>query len=858
MPWPSGMWITVAAGNADDMVGLSAGRPGAARRRRLYWWVLLHACPHSTVASPMPPSLNDFIRQIEESGIISAESLRPFLPRHAGPSAARDLALELVRRKKLTRYQAEEAFKGRARRLVLGNYVLLDRIGAGGMGQVFKARHRRMEREVAIKLLSPEVVRQPGAIARFEREVKAAARISHPNIITAHDADEADGLHFLVMEYVAGVDLSHLVKKQGPQTVALSLDIVLQAARGLEAAHGVGVIHRDIKPGNLLLDASGTVKILDMGLARLDSQAMNRDAPELTTTGAVMGTVDYMAPEQALDAKSADARADIYALGCTLHWLLTGKAPYDGDTLMARLLAHRDRPIPRIVGPSGPVPEAVDQVFRRMVAKTPEARYPSMAAVVADLERLRADHSALSPSSTTLIFEDTLDVLPAFSDSKPTPDSSSSRRPASQRPFQRDPRRNRRVIIAAGVTGAVIIAGVVISIPRSKGPSAVTSRRSDDARRGSRATEQADGLGGGAGKDPPPTLAAVPSVRSAGGSESASGAPGSELAFQRAGFDRWLTSVANLPTEEQVEEVRRKMAECNPGFDPTTLTAQFEGRVVRAITFSSMQVTDLSPLRAFSGLRFLFMEGQPSPVSPLVDLAPLQGLSLRILSAGFTNVSDLRPLAGMPLTEIKLGRTRVSSLEPLRGMPLERLSLDGCPLEGLDPLDGMPIRYLSIPSTGVEDLGPLRGSEIETLICGDNPLDDLSPLAGAPLVDLAIESTGVSDLAPLHASSLRRLFISYSKVADLSPVAGKPLVWLSIAHTPITSLEPLRGAPLENLSYEAAPVTNVTVLAGMPLTHVTMTYEAERDGAVLRGIQSLERINGKPVAEFWREQTSSR
>ena len=141
------------------------------------------------------------------------------------------MARELVRLRKLTTFQANETIKGRANRLVLGNYLLVDRIGAGGMGQVFKARHRRMDRVVAIKVLAPELVRRPGAIARFEREVRAAARISHPNIITAFDADQAAGIHFLVMEYVNGVDLSALVKKQGPLSVARSLDIVHQADR---------------------------------------------------------------------------------------------------------------------------------------------------------------------------------------------------------------------------------------------------------------------------------------------------------------------------------------------------------------------------------------------------------------------------------------------------------------------------------------------------------------------------------------------------------------------------------------------------------------------------------------------------
>jgi serine/threonine protein kinase len=345
----------------------------------------------------MSVALKQFFQQLTSIGLLSADDLRPFVERlgsERDAKAAERLAKELIREKKLTAFQAQAALQGKAKNLVLGNYLILEKLGQGGMGMVLKARHKRMDRVVALKILSAKALQSPDAVKRFEREVQAAAKLHHTNIVTAFDADEAHGTHFLVMEFVEGKNLSNLVKEKGPLGVQQAIECILQAARGLEYAHGKGIVHRDIKPANLLLGADGVVKILDMGLARLERSVASGDS-ELTGTGQIMGTVDYMAPEQAVNTKDADERADIYSLGITLWFLLTGRIAYAGDTLMAKLIAHREQPIPSLLpilagGSQRPVSASaarLDSVFQKMVAKRTENRYPSMPHLIADLVR---------------------------------------------------------------------------------------------------------------------------------------------------------------------------------------------------------------------------------------------------------------------------------------------------------------------------------------------------------------------------------------------------------------------------------------------------------------------------------------
>lgn len=271
----------------------------------------------------------------------------------------------------------------------LGDYRILSRIGSGGMGTVYKALHERMGRTVALKVLRPEIQRDPALLKRFDREVRVAARLSHPNIVAALDAREQDGLHFLITEFIEGVDLDALVRRDGPLSVRDAVECILQAARGLDYAHRQGVVHRDIKPANLLRDNGDVVKVLDMGLARLDT-SQDSAISELTQTGMVMGTAAYMAPEQARDTSRADARSDIYSLGCTLYFLLNGRSMFAGGSMIDTLMSHVSQPAPSLLQNSHSIQSEVDGIYRRMVAKNPDDRFQTAAELVTELEAVRS------------------------------------------------------------------------------------------------------------------------------------------------------------------------------------------------------------------------------------------------------------------------------------------------------------------------------------------------------------------------------------------------------------------------------------------------------------------------------------
>ena len=289
---------------------------------------------------PAPVSTPDFVGLIRRSGLVNPEDWKAFLKNHEElPQAPRELAGLMVRRGLLTRFQAKHILAGRHRGLILGQYKLIDQIGKGGTGIVFLAEHRRMRRQAALKVFSNKCSNQE-ALERFYREARAVAALDHPNIVRAHDVNQEGNIHYLVMEYVEGASLQQYVELQGAFSPRVAAGYISQIAAGLHHAHERGLIHRDIKPANLLLDKAGTVKILDMGLV-LFFHEENDSLTQDLSKGAVLGTADYLSPEQALDCHEVDIRSDIYSLGATFYTLLNGTPPFHHSKITQKLINHQ-------------------------------------------------------------------------------------------------------------------------------------------------------------------------------------------------------------------------------------------------------------------------------------------------------------------------------------------------------------------------------------------------------------------------------------------------------------------------------------------------------------------------------------
>jgi len=412
------------------------------------------------MASASTNSLVDALRQFRLLEPVQLEEVTSSLL--ARFPEAKALAGELIQRGWLTPFQANQLLQGRGQGLVLGAYVLLERLGKGGMGQVFKARHTLMKRIVALKVIRADRLDRPEALGRFRQEMEAAAKLAHANVVFAHDAALVEEGYLLAMEYVEGIDLARLLKQSGRLPPALASAYVRQAALGLQHAHERGLVHRDVKPSNLILAGrQGVVKILDLGLALLgpDRERGIADAA-LTGEGAVMGTPDYIAPEQALNSHTVDIRADVYSLGCTLYHLLTGQPPFPGGSLTEKVLKHQQAEPEPVEHLCPDMPPDLALVIRKMMAKRPRDRHQTprgVAEALAPFTSQGAENASESPAQATPMI--------ATTDWSRTPSSFTPRASSGSAWLPRN-----RVVRLAAVIVAVVIPLLVVLALSSRRP----------------------------------------------------------------------------------------------------------------------------------------------------------------------------------------------------------------------------------------------------------------------------------------------------------------------------------------------------------------------------------------------------
>jgi eukaryotic-like serine/threonine-protein kinase len=730
----------------------------------------------------------------------------------------------------------------------LGKYRILKILGHGGMGVVYKAEDPLLKRTVAVKAMLPWLAANANAGQRFRREAQAMAGVEHDHIVRIYQVDEERGVPFLAMEFLKGEPLDERLQRE--QTLPLSevLRMGREIAEGLAAAHATGLIHRDIKPGNIWLEAPRSrVKILDFGLAR----ATGEEAC-LTQQGAIVGTPAYMAPEQGR-GEVVDVRCDLFSLGVVLYRLCCGTQPFKGrDTVSTLMSVAMDQPTP----PSQintALPVQLSELVMRLLEKDPARRPSSAAAVVETLQGL----------------EKTL--------AQPTV---SREAPASQRPARlraaAPHRRRLRLLIGVGLLAALVGLGLwaagLIRFHTDQGDFVVETDDPDFAFSVSkgqvtledRKTKRIYNVKV-LHHDKDSYELEVTDADLSFTTKTLTIRRGQQVALkawgerkQGASDKAWLKEVAALPAEKQVEAVVARLKELNPDFDGKE-THIIDGVVVTELYFPTDNVTDISPLRALTGLTGLNCSGTHTGwwnnpgKGQLADLSPLKDLKLKVLWCESTKVSSLLPLKDMKLQFLSCRATQVSDLSPLKDMKLTQLWCDGTQVTDLSPLKDMKLTRLLCNATKVSDLSPLKDMRLIDLGIDETQVFDLSPLKDMKLTGLGCGRTAVSDLSALKDMKLTSLSCDATQVSDLSPLKDMKMMRLTCNQTQVSDLSPVKDMKLTFLWCGGTQVTDLSLLKGMPLKELVCDFNAERDAEILRSIKTLEKINEKPVQEFWKE-----
>lgn len=823
----------------------------------------------------------------------------------------KSLVKELIKRNWLTPFQGNQVLQGKGQELLLGSYVLQERLGEGGMGQVFKAKNWKLGRIVALKLIRKERLANPDSIRRFQREARAAAALSHTNIVRAIDADEIDGTHLLVMELVDGAtDLAKLVKEKGPLPVPLACACIRQAALGLQHAFERGLVHRDIKPHNLLLAADGaTLKVLDMGLARLDQGSMEDDkGSTMTKDGVVMGTPDYIAPEQALASHTVDIRADLYSLGCTLYFLLTGQVPFPGGSLTEKLIKHQlNDPVP-VERLRPDIPPGLASIVRRMMAKKPEDRYKTPAEVAAALlpglggvpappPAIQTDQTLVEPIAVPIVavpkpVDTAADTFnSAFAQLDTGLSKSKPPEPPPWVPYwaslkawlfsagtwlTEKPRRLGMAVGGAVFTlFAVMICGSMLSRPT------VPNKTKDD--------------------DPPKkTIAKNPKPKNVEDVKEIKDPP-SPLDgkwYYIGPFDNtnWRGFDTAFPPEKEIN-----------------LAATYKGKFNRPVQWKEYPDFQLSyylnflPLFAKQDEKewaciYLYHEID-SPEAAALHLSLGSDDSLTIwLNQDLVLNKDVKRavMADDDFVTLKLkpGKNQLlvkicqsiaqwgfyispqksffyeepgfeSWVKATAALPankkldavVEKLKALNYTFDGkvTHQIEKDEVIVLHILTDQVRDLSPLQALKgLKKLWShgsghGLGRFWDLKQLKGLPLEDINFGYNNVADLTPLQGMPLALLHFGGTKVTDLTPIKGLPLTTLWFHDNQIADLKPAAGMQLTRVHCWSTKITDFSVLKNMPLKNIWCNFRADRDADVFRGIKTLETINDRPVAQVWKE-----
>lgn len=779
-----------------------------------------------------------FARHVRQIGLITPEQVTSALQtqaRNLQEGKTISVADALVQLGLLTAAQKESLEKKvrdqQAGVTQLGPYKLVKKLGEGGMGAVYLAVDPATQRNVAVKVLPRHLSTNAEYVKRFRREAESAAKLKHPNIIGAFATGEDMGYHYYVMEYCEGQPLDLFLVVEKELSIERALKIVLQVARGLKYAHDQGIIHRDIKPPNIILTADGTAKILDLGLSKnIDDASISFK----TVTGAVLGTPHYISPEQAQGEKKVDGRTDIYSLGATFYHLLTGKTPFEGTTVLEILSKHVNTVLPNPQDVREDIPDPVVQVLQRMMAKVPDDRYSDCGALIADLEEAIAGRTPktqiLDPARTT--------IAPPLRRS-----AIGKRRPPTLRRVTAA-RPARAPVIAASVGTALIAIVLIVAL----------SGRSDPVRE----------------LPPSPTLPGrvAPALHEP--------EPAARV-FDAAG---WEKSLAELPPESRLKSVLARLKDLNPGYDGSERHEIGHSRISR-LELGHIALRDLSPLRALGDLSHLEISG-----TNVSDLSPLTDLKVVSLACTGMKLSDLRPIRSMKeLRILSLKSTPLRDLAALEGLELWQLNLKGTSIPSFASLRQVRLRELLCDFDPVRDTGVLRSiASLERI--NDVPVDEFwgrdktpepsaapapeDPLTrvlaklkqanpeydgqethqsrGGAVVELTIRAVGIATLAPLaELTELRRLDVSgywdavekrefRIPLKDIAPLRGMKLESLSLHHSHVSDLEPLRGMKLETLDVSSSDVRDLSPLKGMPLKKLVISWTEVRDLSPLEGM----------------------